>query len=470
MALTQEQLRAQVEKRIANNSPSGIPRGTPSVDTIVDAATDELENQQMIENAKNYEANKKLEEENKKLEEEKKLASVGLATIPAAPREVASQQALTEPSFVSQADPQTAATASKLQVPVSTNGEKQAIAGINAQGIAASEGETQKAQVYNDLLAQEQQRAKQEEERAIAFQSKSNELMADIEKTKQEIANFKFEEPSIWKNKSTPQKILFGIGAFLGSITPQGANNIVKMIDDEISRDIAGQKAEYEKLGNKLNNKQNTYKMYYDKYKDESLAAAAAKNARLDMVKLHFEKISATTNSKIVLGKAQEAIGKIKMEQGNLQQNMAVQLQKLYKDGVANPIEGYKGNNKNASIVKDLTDRVSAKKSAEFSIKKLETLLNEGASTPGTKNYALAEQIRRKLSADLAKAMFGRSSDSELQEARALIPDVSAIFSRKSNTKELLKNLKTTLNAEVDAYANTAGFSKDAPLNAERLD
>jgi hypothetical protein len=466
MALTQEQLRKQAEKRIAADTPSGIARGKPSTDRLVKAAQDELVNQQEIENAKNYEVNTQQEENDK-------LASVGLA----AP----SQNAVATPAsmpqstqFVSQSNPaQAQSVNSELMMPTQSQGEQTAIAGLNAQGIATAQGEAQKALVYDSLMKQEADRAKQEEERAAAFAQKSNELMADVERTKQEISNFKFEEPSIWKNKTTPQKILFGISAFLGSITPQGANNIVKMIDDELNRDIASQKTEYEKLGDKLNSKQNTYKMYYDKYKDETLAAAAAKNSRLDMVKLHLEKIASTTNSKVVLGRTQEAIGKIQMEQDSNFQKMAIQLQKSMAKGNAQVIPGYDGNIKDDTARREFSKKLTSAKSAKYEINNLLGISKQflgGALSLDARDSA--KQSQALLLGQLREILVGPGSMSEGDRAlmEEAIANPTSLFTRSSGAQIKLNKLQDAINRSVDADAAFHGLVPKRPVNAREID
>lgn len=347
-------------------------------------------------------------------------------------------------------------------------GSNTAIQGLRTQGIETAKGEQAKANVYDQAIQTEEAKAVEAQQKADAFQARSNELLSDVEKTRNEVAGFKFEDPSVWKNKSTGQKILFGIGAFLGSLTPQGAQNVTKMINDEINRDVAAQKQEYAQLGVKLEGKQNTYKNFYDKYKDDVVAGLAAKNARLDMVKIHLEKVGANTNSKVILGKTQEAIGKIQMEQ---EKNTVTMMDKLQKQE-SSTVPGYKGQIKDPTAARDFKKQVGNLQAAKYEITNLMNINNKGMKAAFSfDDRASAKQSQALLLGQMREILVGPGSMSEGD--RSLMEDVIAnpasFFNLSSSNKIKLEKLQSALNRKVEANAAAYGLTKDIPLNAREL-
>lgn len=338
--------------------------------------------------------------------------------------------------------------------------------GIVAQGQATAQGEREKAQIYDQYAKDEAARAQDDQRKAAEFQEKSASLMADIENTKKELSNFKFEDPSIWKNKSTGQKILFGIGAFLGSLTPQGAQNISKMINDELDRDLVLQKQEYAKLGDKVQGKQNLYKLYHDKYKDDQIASIAAKNSRLDMVKLHLEKLAANTNSKAVLGKTQEAIGRIEMEQEKSTAAMMSKLQSLQSGGVP----GYRGSIKDEVSARDFKKQISNAKAANTEIDNLLNINKKGLKAAFSfDDRASAKQSQALLLGQLREILVGPGSMSEGDRSlmEDAISDPTSFFTLSSSNKIKLDKLKESINRKIEANAAAYGLVKDAPIARE---
>ena len=82
--------------------------------------------------------------------------------------------------------------------------------------------------------------------------------------------------------------------------------------------------------------------------------------------------------------------------------------------------------------------------------------MKEGARLPLSKQSALYDDTRKKLAADVAKAMAGgKYSDFEYETALDLIPKKYGMFN-----EDRIKSLESRLTKEVDAYAKTAGLKK----------
>lgn len=292
-------------------------------------------------------------------------------------------------------------------------------------------------------------------EKSAAIQAKIDEDDKNVEK---------IEPKGFFTGKSTWQKILGGVGMFLGSLTSEGAKNVASIIDNEINRDIEAQKANI-KL--KQDKSDKNFQRLMDRYGSQEAALLAKKRDAFSMLDVHLKKLelnarNAETKARLAQGREELALKKqaigVDLLKASLKQN---------QEAAKGMIPGFSGSNQNPTIVKDLTERIAAQRSANSSIDQLENLLKEGSLIG--KNRELAVQVREKLAADMAKAMFGRSSDSELEVARGLIPDVTSIMQRGSVDKDLLENLRKKLAEDVRVAAEAAGFTQIVPVGARKI-
>lgn len=293
-------------------------------------------------------------------------------------------------------------------------------------------------------------------------QSKEEQAFQDFQKeddeVKTKIKNFELKPKNFFAGKATWQKILGGVGMFLGSITPEGAKNVAGIIDKEIERDLDVQRNQLALLKDTRSEAANRYKMKLDRFGSDKLAKMSMKKDALEMVKLQLDQIASSAKGELARGAALKGKAVIEQSQQTLQASMMKEYLSANKDSQKGMLPGYQGSNQNPQIVKDMTERVTAKDSALNTITKLENLLKEGALFG--KNAELAKQLRTDLSADIAKAKFGRSSDSELAVAQSLIPDITSMTQRGSVDKALFKNLRQKIVQDVDVAARASGFTK----------
>lgn len=296
-----------------------------------------------------------------------------------------------------------------------------------------------------DVGAQEQ---RLHQERAAAIQKKLDEDEAMVDK---------IEPKDFFEGKSTWQKVLGGIGMFVGSITPEGARNVANIVEKEINRDLEAQKTNLKLKQNKADKR---FQLLIQKYGSEEAALLAKKKTAFDLLDSRLKRMEMAAKSDEA--RARISIGReelqIKRDQLKLEAGKA--MMKAQQDQNKGSIPGYLGSNQNPAIVKEATERTSAAKSAQSTISKLESLLQEGSLAPLSSNRATAKQLRQSLAADLAKAMFGRSSDAELEMALDLIPDITSLTQGKAVDKKLFNSLRNKLATDLDAYLSTAGFSR----------
>lgn len=339
--------------------------------------------------------------------------------------------------------------------------------GANLEANAIAKQGQQEAAAYGDVqnqldsINQDIQSVQSKEEQAF------QEFQKEDDDVKKKIQNFELKPKNFFAGKNTWQKVLGGLGMFLGSITPEGAKNVANIIDKEIERDLDVQRNQLALLKDTRSEAANRYKMKLDRFGSDKLAKMSMKKDALEMVKLQLGQIAASAKGDLARGASLKGIATIEQHQQDLQANFMKEYLKANKDSQKGMIPGYQGSNQNPTIVKDLTDRVSARNSAFASIDKLEKLLQQGALYG--KNSEIATQTRKDLASAIAKAKFGKSSDTELAFASDLIPDVTSMFQRGSVDKALFKNLKDQINTDVEAAANAAGFTKALPLGARKM-
>jgi len=338
-----------------------------------------------------------------------------------------------------------------------------AAAKMGASEVAAGNAEAAVLNKQGDLATQQ---AAKLEEQQLKSEADLKSISDDTAKAQSDLDSFKMEPTNFFSNKSTWQKVVGGIGLFLGSLTPEGARNVASIIDKQIERDTEMQKQDYALRKGKVDAGNNRYKMYLDKYKDSQIATMALNREKLAAIDFQLKATQAKSKGQLARDKLE--MGRVEI--ASKDQELAAKMAEALGKQESSTIPGYKGSNKNAAIVKDIYDRTAAAKAANDTIGELEKLGESGAVTPLSKNNKLATQMRDKLAADLAKAMFGRSSDSELEIARQLIPDVTSMTQLKSTDKALLKNLRSRLQKDVDAYAKQAGYTRDIPQGAKRID
>lgn len=303
----------------------------------------------------------------------------------------------------------------------------------------------------------DQEIARINEERAAAIQKKIDEDAQNVDK---------IEPKNFFTGKSTWQKILGGVGLFLGSITPEGARNVANIIDKEIERDIEAQKMNI-KL--KRDTQNANYEKLLQKYGSQEGALLAKKKSAYEMLDLHLKKLELSSRNAETRARLSQGREELDLKRQSLNQELMKEMMKQTQEAKKGSLIGYQGTNSDPAIVRGLVEQQSAMQRANSTLSDLENLLKEGSKNPFGANKALAEQTRDKLAADMAKAMFGRSSDSELAVAKGLIPDVSSWTQRGGIDKKLLDNLRTRMQKDFDISARAAGYSRPSVPGARKI-
>lgn len=107
-----------------------------------------------------------------------------------------------------------------------------------------------------------------------------------------ELSSFKVDNDRFWKNKSTGDKILAGIGMFLGAFGTAGnggVNQAASVVRSAIKDDIEAQKADYEAKKDSVTAKRTVFGDMMTRFKDKYLAEDATNVASLNNAMLRVQ-------------------------------------------------------------------------------------------------------------------------------------------------------------------------------------
>lgn len=129
------------------------------------------------------------------------------------------------------------------------------------------------------------------------------------------------DKDHFWATRSTDQKILAGIGLFLGAFggVRDGSNPAVKVIENAINQDIETQKANIELKGRAATAQNNVYQSMREKFGDDRAAEAATRLAALNRVDMQLKTTAAKYGGQEIAGKLMQAQGQIEVAKKNAQ-------------------------------------------------------------------------------------------------------------------------------------------------------
>jgi len=275
------------------------------------------------------------------------------------------------------------------------------------------------------LQAQQSELAARDAEAQAIREQKAAEVQDQISK----INSMKIEPKSFWQGKSTGQKIAAGIGLFFASITPQGAQNAIKIIDDEIERDLVAQKAN-------LSKEQNTLSALEKQLGSADAAATAFRIKSLQMLDLKLKQAEAQARGPLARAKAvqgQDMIAaQLAQKQAELQAKLQEKQEKLAEREFE--FEGFKvraGSTREAAQLKQYASN-AADVLGDIEKLKAKTRLGSVLSKEDrTKTQTILRGIRGKLQ--------GQFTPKDLDK---LIPDPTGFTTFNAQTLKSLETLR----------------------------
>jgi len=405
-----------------------------------------------------------------KIEAEKKIAQTSQAQainpVAAAPQEDVNE-------FVSPGQPQEEAA----RTPAMNIAPQEGAVDIYKRGIydeANTLGQVgnEQAKAYGDLSAQQQKVDADIEAVRAKEQSAFEAFEKEDAETRKKIDNFEIEPKSFFAGKSTWQKILGGVGMFLGSITPEGARNVASIIEKEIDRDIDIQKQQFALLKDKRSDTANRYKMKVDRFGSDKLAMMSMKKDALMATELQLKKIEASAKGPLARSKATQGLAQLTMKSDEISMKMRAEYAKMQKENSKGAIPGYNGNIQDPTAARDFRAAIS---DAPIVAKEINNLMDINKKFLGgalsTDARASASQSQKLLIGKMRLALVGPGTMSEgdrslMEEA---IANPTGFFSLGSSNEIKLKKLLSIYNDKIASDARSYGLEKVMPQGARKL-
>ncbi len=264
----------------------------------------------------------------------------------------------------------------------------------------------------NDLQKWQKDQDAKQVDRQTALQKKADEY---------EEAIGKFEKTALidperyWNNKSTGQKVGMAIAVALGGVGG-GTNQVMQMIDNNITRDIEAQKAEASKFKTAADLKNNIYSNMLAQFNSEVAATTATRLAKMSIIETQIRKQEAATNSLMVKANAQKMLGELGLKKAELQQNLLKQYQTspafMAYDSTMQKIRTLP-ENLQGKAYEELKDQEQHEKGVVVIGDALQTMFdNKARITPTQRqNYDAAKAIMLSNTSEL----FGGKSESEFE-------------------------------------------------------
>lgn len=278
----------------------------------------------------------------------------------------------------------------------------------------------------------------------------------------------KIEPHGFFHGKSTWQKILGGVGMFLGSITPEGARNVANIIDTEINRDIDAQKTNI-KLKQDKNDK--SYQRLLEKYGSQEGALLAKKRDAFGLLDAHMKSLEMNARNAETRARIQQGRQEIDIKRQALSNDLMTTMMKQQQELMKGSVPGYQGQITDPAAANNFKEQVVSYQSALPMIKELEDMAKIGGSSLSPEKIARANQLRTLLKGQLRVILVGPGAvnESEQKLMDSAISDPTSFFSLQSNNLSKLGLLKQSLRNKVDATAAIYGLTKITPANARKM-
>ena len=347
-----------------------------------------------------------------------------------------------------------AASGSLQQLPASTAPD---LSGITGQVDAATQQMLAGDNLSADLEGKKQDIANVKQQ----ITSKEDEF----KKTQEEVANFKWDNSSLWDKSSTGQKIALLIGGALSSMSAQGAQAFQKSVESTLDKDMAQQKAKYDALKEKGKSAESHLGQLTQRLGSEENGLLALRGQQLQIIQNKLKAVQDNAQSKIVAMNAQKNWEALEIEKGKL----AIQLQESLRKNAGDikninmgPYKGFVGDDVSA---REFRKKYNAVETANSTISDLRALTKKGAF--------ISPEVRAQAQSKLAvlvqqsKDILGTGvlSDSEREAVTNAIGDPTATFSLKSSTLSKLESFQKQMNNIVQQEAKSLGLYKEIGVN-----
>ena len=201
-----------------------------------------------------------------------------------------------------------------------------------ALGESAAVGERKGA----ELSAAFERIAKDDEARQLADEKAAEtqrawfdqQMTAHAQETER-LAREEINPNRLWERAETGDKILAGIGMFLGAFGQQGSNRAVEVVNNAIKRDIEAQQANLDQKNKMHAAKRGILADRYNMFKDMVAAKESARASYLQREQLRIQSIASKYSGQEARAKANEMIAGLEMQKVDAQMKLAERLQTI---------------------------------------------------------------------------------------------------------------------------------------------
>jgi hypothetical protein len=359
------------------------------------------------------------------------------------------------------------------------NQQKQAITGAAKAGAEQAEKEA----AYQQKMFEESE--KNRLAMAELEQGRATRLMEQQTKLEEKINNYNSKPANVaqvFANAGTGQKILMGIGLFLGAApNSSGQNKAITAMQSAIDADLAKAKGE-------IGERQNAYKEMKNTFQDERQADAAARLAYLNNAQLKLNQIASQYKSPQILENAKLLNGKIneEMEKTKLAFQAAAQTSTQFQsaDQMAQNIMKFpKEQQKELLEAREVYDATKAAEAQFDEIYNPDIFRSKvgivGANVPllPTESKTNLQTIHAQIESAIRATMKGQGTIQESEIVRLVQPFLPDSYDSDARLKikaDQLKKLLVTKNAGQINRLKNAGlllqekkFSESAPIKAK---
>lgn len=344
---------------------------------------------------------------------------------------------------------------------------------------AAKAGQAKAAETtaqYERMQVDNQNRLEANQAAETARQTKLDESFKKLQDAQADFAQQKVDPNRFWANKDTGDKVLAGIGLFLGAFSQSGSNPAVQVITQAINRDIDAQKANIDVKGQAVRNQQGIYGDMFARFKDQRAASEATRIAYLDNAQMKIQQISAKYAGPEIKAKADQAIGQLEQEKANArQQFQAAILARMPVGPDANPEwldkdrrerfvpgMGLAPTPKDAETMKDV---MTSANQARTSLNALVKINSTDMKSLSPAMRANAEAQVASLIGPLRGVLFGagaKLNETEIGIIDGVAKNPTSFFSLDSANKASLQALLQKVDDGVRARAQALGMKTTA--------
>jgi hypothetical protein len=298
--------------------------------------------------------------------------------------------------------------------------------------------------------------AKQQDEQRILQEQEAKKKERD-EKVKR-IDEMKIEPANFWAKRSTGEKIFAGIGLFFSALTPQGAQNAIKMINDEVDRDIMLQEKN-------LSKEQGALSQLNKELGDIEAAKSALSVKHLQKLQLELQKNAEKFRGPLAQSKAKIAQEEINRQIGLKQQELMIKLAEKQEKNAGKMISlgNFQFQAPGDSEAKEFRQSYADVQTAKDGLNQLIGLSKKGSSM-SLKDRAEAETVAAMVRGALRTTLVGQGavSDAERKILENVIANPLELTRLSSTSQRALETVLRRADISLQNRAKSLGWKNQA--------